>query len=703
MANQNIDSPPPVQKSIELHAGLSVVAAAVLFLLLVSPYPNGIFESQTRLLATLCILGFSSICWLFWGDRLTRLPREDSFVLLVMAISYGLPVLFSFNPHEAIKGFLWVEASLVVYLLAATAGRKPWFRSAVVSTWVASSGVVSLLGLLVGGGVLHFDEYVVHHALTSSFGYANVFAIYILSASVLAFGEWEARPRKSSHLYSIVLYLNMVCLIATDSRLAWLLLPVVILGYVISARKTGITSKLGPLAVMGVGLFVGFQIGPRIGCTFPLADFWTPVILGLLLALSVGPLLAVSTLILRRFSGNAKKWLVLGAVVLSIVMGVGFAPRLMPAGVGRQIRTLAPNKSADQRRLYVLNDAGKMFLHSPFGRGGGAWLCQYRQFSSYGYIMNDPHSGIVLLAIEGGVLALASYLALWFLFLRRSTRALRQSGGSERTQLAAMIWALLALGLHSALDVDLSFGALLFPLMAFFGATAGKTAPIDLSANRKTRTVLWILTFVMLFSTLAAGSLAVGQRFSNEARSAVRNDQYETARDILSAAVRFAPIDPQILDGLGRLESRIGWETENPELVRRGLNRLERASVLAPSNHGIRVRYIEALMAVHSEENVDELIESIVGRRPWDIKAYEDVARLRLMSARSFWAQERYAMANIEARKVLGLFDKIAFVRANAPKGIPGDENLPPSSETLDDCRRQARTILDGISPFTGD
>jgi hypothetical protein len=675
-------------------AALIIAAVSVLLLLIVAPHRNGIYLPWAKSTATLCILAAGFICLLLHHAVSLRLPHRDGYVLLAMAFAYALPIFISCNIQEAIRGFLWITASLVVFLLAAWGGIKPWFHRIFMHVWIANSALISLLGLLVAGHIIHLPQSTDPTVVSGNFGYANAFAIYIVCASLLAFGEWEAGSKKSAPYLAVVIYMNSVCLIASSSKLCWLIFPVALIGYFITTRRHGWTPKIAILAVTSMGLFVGMRIDPLIGSKPPPCVFWNDFLLGLIAAVALGVGITFLPFILGKISGRARRMTeVIGALAL-ILLFAG-APLLMKntrMNIGP--RDFSLEDRFNRRRAYVLRDAGELFLRSPLGRGGGSWRCQYPQFSSYGYVVNDPHSHIALLAVEGGLIALASYIALWILFLKRAIKKLRRGRDRGTIRWTALLWAMLALGVHSSVDMDLSFGALLFTQMAVFGLVAGGTETTSLLRGKKHRMAHSSLSGGLLVLTLIAASLGFSRHYSEEARRACDQRQDQRCLEKWRLAHRTAPFDARVLEQLARVELRLGEQSGNQWYTNEGMQNLRQAVSMESSNNGIRYFYVKKLIDLQYPTGVDELIEEIIAKRPWQIISYENAASLRLQLAELYTMQSNYDRARVEAQKILDLENSIARQRDRAPDGVPERENLPLTSEGLKEYLARAKSLL---------
>lgn len=142
-----------------------------------------------------------------------------------------------------------------------------------------------------------------------------------------------------------------------------------------------------------------------------------------------------------------------------------------------RFETLSADFSGIQRSVYN-KDALKMIKDRWFiGAGGGAWPILYFSYQSYLYWTTQAHNYFLQLGIETGIIGvivliltlIAMLLTYLFYYFRK-----KEDGESEKGILtAAVITAIAALSMHSAIDFDLSLSAvflLLWELIAVLNA-----------------------------------------------------------------------------------------------------------------------------------------------------------------------------------------------------------------------------------------
>lgn len=162
-------------------------------------------------------------------------------------------------------------------------------------------------------------------------------------------------------------------------------------------------------------------------------------------------------------------------------------------------------------RLYFFLDAFQMFKEHPLlGWGGGGWREAYQAYQSFFYVTNQTHGYYTQVAVETGVLGLAALAGIWLSFLALARRLYCGSKTSaSRLLTATLTVSALCIGLHAAIDFDLSLGAIALTLWTIFGllrflAVSGGERENDEIALRKN-----CLSVNLLYAGIITVSIAV--------------------------------------------------------------------------------------------------------------------------------------------------------------------------------------------------
>ena len=130
-------------------------------------------------------------------------------------------------------------------------------------------------------------------------------------------------------------------------------------------------------------------------------------------------------------------------------------------------------------------DALKIMTSSPanalLGAGGGGWNATYHMFQPYPYFSTETHDDFMQTGVETGFPGLLDFLLIWGFFIAAAWSLYRYArpGGLKAATPAvpATTWVILssalALGIESAMDFNLSLGAVALLLWGLFGLVRG--------------------------------------------------------------------------------------------------------------------------------------------------------------------------------------------------------------------------------------
>ncbi|MGQ9558804.1 MAG: O-antigen ligase family protein [Desulfurispora sp.] len=124
-------------------------------------------------------------------------------------------------------------------------------------------------------------------------------------------------------------------------------------------------------------------------------------------------------------------------------------------------------------RLYYSRDAWQLVRQRPLtGWGGGGWQDAYRQQQSYLYHSKRVHNQYAEVAVETGLPGLLVYLGVWGLFILRAGQLYSRSRGEEKNVAGAALGYLLFFALHTTIDFDFSYLAVMSTVWAVGGAVS---------------------------------------------------------------------------------------------------------------------------------------------------------------------------------------------------------------------------------------
>lgn len=166
--------------------------------------------------------------------------------------------------------------------------------------------------------------------------------------------------------------------------------------------------------------------------------------------------------------------LVAALLVLGVLISPGYFARYEKQQLVEKSRTSEVNV---WHRLYYSRDAWLLVAQRPFtGWGGGGWQDAYRQQQKYLYHSKRVHNQYAEVAVETGLPGLLVYLGVWALFIGRAGQLYSRSRGGEKNIAGAALGYLLFFALHTAMDFDFSYLAVLGTVWAVGGAVSREQA-----------------------------------------------------------------------------------------------------------------------------------------------------------------------------------------------------------------------------------
>lgn len=449
---------------------------------------------------------------------LQQLVTSPYFLALAaLAAAYGISFLQAINPREALFAWLRHIDYLLTFMLVFLAvgmwktdrpkagfGRWMLIALTVSGTAIAAAGILAAQGTMpLQGGVTGSGR------LASTFQYPNSLAAY-LTAIVLLTTHLAVRGTRAfqAGAYAAMGFIIYLSMLGTQSRGAWLLLPLILLVFILgqTERKKHL---LFTAVALGLALLLsGITLSPQVQQSQP---NWGALFMTLAGCLVAGAAWGIGVTqarkvthfknrnklndrkIRRKKPANAgtnftkvrvPNKAALGAICILLVIAAGVVIILNNLGKSNDISTFVSPElkrithinttdSNFQGRLLFYRDAFRMIQDRPlFGWGGGGWKSGYAAYQSVNYTTTVVHSHFMQVWIEAGTLGLAMFTIPFLLlghgFISLYRRHKTYPSASETWTVGT---AALALGLHAAIDFDLSFSSmslLLWALLALF-------------------------------------------------------------------------------------------------------------------------------------------------------------------------------------------------------------------------------------------
>lgn len=430
--------------------------------------------------------------------------RGLDWFVIGMVVVYGITSFHALYLRNALVELMKYVACLLAYWIAKAcfSNRKTWLLSAVYAAGV----LMSLVGLGAASG-LYFVEGAydsTKNLVMSLFQYHNTSALVMSVVFLFGMSLYTKMEKLSwKLLLSVGNMIALLTVVFSESRGTWLLFPIMLCFYYFFLPKEGRWDSL-PLC----GTLVAAVVVMR-GVGNALAQQNTAVCLLLMflsLLISAFLCLVSETFLVKKIVWNKKQKMgILAGLVIVLVLFVMFGKYLLPQSIWHRITTFRLESKTVTERLTFYKDSFAVFKDYPWlGIGGGGWSYVYGAYQSYRYLSNSPHSFLLHLMVETGVLGILVFAYLVFTLIRLM-RKLRKAETEVRQGFAPVFAAIVIIFLHSMIDIDFSF----FTVTVFFWMLLGIVATLD--QPKTTDSKKWKTFVCAVLSLLVAAGGTVGK------------------------------------------------------------------------------------------------------------------------------------------------------------------------------------------------
>ncbi|RDV84699.1 O-antigen ligase family protein [Ammonifex thiophilus] len=615
----------------------------VLALLFLAPYFRGLFfppeQERALVVAAVCFFLVYLERWLKGKARFLERPLDWAVLAFLFVYLASLPVAVNkgLALNELVKNALYFAIFWSVARLVDTVDKA---EKLLYAFWFSGVGV-ALAGLGTATQIIFIRDGFLNGRIYSSFQYPNALASFLLAlllvGTYLWYRSWREGPRWRGFpysSYSLALGNFLLAAVFWGAKSHGGVLTLLVIAPLLLWRlpkEVRIPWGLHLLQANFWGLLSGLAF-TRLASAGGYDAAWGVIFLGLIL--SLGCQLLVDY-------GNYRGWSNPLARIPSLFWWVGLSTVLLAPLVVVLSHPLWRSRLWDLlharnaiERFYFYRDALEMMAARPWlGWGGGGWQEAYRHFQHYLYNSTQVHSYYLQVGVETGILGLLVLLAIWVLFLRSAHRLYHAaSGPRERLLVWLATVAALAIGVHAAVDFNLSLSALALLLFSLFGVVTG----LELSARQpqeegrkarraKARLVRPSPAPLVLVSSLALALAALGTSLAvagNAALAATQALQQHNLSEARALALKAQTYNPLNADYRALLV-QIYLMEQNPQAAVKEAQEVVRLSRYSEASYALLAnalnqagRYREAVQAA----------ETAVRMAPFRIQNYELLA-----------------------------------------------------------------------------
>ncbi len=651
--------------------------------LLISPFMRGLFFMPEQL-AAITLIG---VCFIFacWDQAL----RKDAkvfrtgmdFAATGYVLAYGASLITAVHPSEAVRSLLIVATLVMVYYAA---GRVAAVNKAGVLLnvmYLAAVGV-ALIGAGAAMGWIHFPGAFDRGIIMSTLQYKNALAVYLTVFSIIGL-SLSARPDGlfAKCLYAAGNFILIIVILCTQSRGGWLLYPagiaVLVWGMPPSHRWRIIYHFL---LFAGPGIFVIRKFLPIVtaGSGHGAAGYLlTGIVLTIILqvcyhylaAFLNNPQIDQKRRSLIAYSGVGYLVLVVAVYVLYASNTLSLsAGGVLPGQIVSRAETIVKQETSLPDRYEMTADAIRIALDYPLtGAGGGGWNALYHRYQSSLYYSTEAHNHFAQTWVEAGTLGLAALVAVWLFFVLMAVVLWKRHPRSEGW---VLIWSAITaagvLGVHSALDFDMSLPALGIVLWTLLGivrfAYTGIRRADDVEIKSAWPGVKKKIIVLALCGTVLGLSVAVpsvlfyraGLYAALGAKKMLAGD-YEGALVNLSTANGLNQLMGNYMGDMAQCSAALAVAGNDAVRHYQAMEWAERASRAEPYNYRLRFAMANVYLLLGEFDRAAAEAEGVAAINPNAGESYELLGEAGILAALYHMERNRDGPAREYLERVKGL------------------------------------------------
>ncbi len=324
---------------------------------------------------------------------------------------------------------------------------------------------------------------------------------------------------------------------------------------------------------------------------------------------------------------------------------------MLPETLSQRIAQINFETHSVIERGYFNQDAYEIYRdHVIFGTGGGGWRALFQRYQDYPYWSTQSHNYFSQLIVETGTVGLILFAMIMLYYLWRGFRQhVKAAATEQRVTRAYFLAVMLGLLGHSYIDFNMSFGYvgfLIFLALAAWQANtpavvpAGGAPPVHQKTKAKfhlfrflsralpipgrilqpaTFLVLLAVTVLMIFPMY---SYAQAQASYAEVGKMLEAGQVPDALNELESIIQKSPYNPSYHLTYGSVLVSIGTQQKDEQILQKGLEHLQRAAELAPTNPQNLAQVAQNYARAGEAEQAFQAIRQALLYGRWDIELY---------------------------------------------------------------------------------
>lgn len=516
-----------------------------------------------------CIIPLFLLIIAFFISPQKKACTHTIFIAVLVVLGF-FSVLFSQgNPHTGMYEF----EKFMCFIMAVIIGFSLKDEIKLLKIIFFITTITAVVGILACCNLMNIAEFVFHNGsflrLQSFFRYANTTCCF-LGCGYFAFAEIWLKEKKKWQIYCGSCILT--ALYFTFSKAGIPIFLLIATFYLFKNKNLSHVFLIQNAIAIILFIAMNYLVPMRMG-----AGVFLIIITGII------------------FTGTAKEsqgksfyvWFVF--IAFSIVCGI-------------TLLILKPDLAQTfTARICYMKDAVPLLTESPFfGCGFGSWRVIQFRAQSFQYSVTHMHNGIMQIFTECGI---PFGIIFMYLTLRSAVFSIKK----HRFIYFAIIMLIL---LHSLIDFDLSYGAILLTL----GLVTGSSIASDDDEIKKRSVIKTIPTYFLILTVFVTGLYMTAEYFMRSSfEKAYLNKEYKTASIKAETLFNLCPLDAELAF------SRAALSQMNNEDEASVTKYLLQAKKLSPNDTEIFKAY---LTTVINDSNAVPLCKEYINMAPKQEKTY---------------------------------------------------------------------------------
>jgi tetratricopeptide (TPR) repeat protein len=301
------------------------------------------------------------------------------------------------------------------------------------------------------------------------------------------------------------------------------------------------------------------------------------------------------------------------------------------------------------------------------GAGAGGWNALYHQYQDYLFFTTEAHNHFIQVWVEAGTIGLLAFLAIWILFFRAAyhtySRARTNRNTDQQILIGGTFTAAVALGIHAAIDFDLSLASIALVLWILFALvstaqsinnqdkpTPSKFAHLLPVANIGIAVLCTLLLFIYGCSYYSAHKHAITASTALHAVSSDKSEQeqnelFQTALKHYEKATQLNSLDAEYhadlayVYALTYLSLKESGHQLAGQAYQQAASAVEKAAGLKPYDPKVRSSLLNTANMLGEFSLTLQQAEGPILSNPNDINGYEALVKV-LAAGLEYYQQE---------------------------------------------------------------